>query len=188
VPRHWLKFKIAKNTSLAQYIANLSARLAQLEDLAKGTDDRKSVWLGGLFQPEAYVTATRQTVAHKNGWSLEQLSLSVALNQTSDVDAFSIEGESKPLVMISTADVIGLKLEGADWSDSGLTLNDGRPVALGASQLTWRKSDTVQSDKQTVNLPVYLNGDRADVLFAVDLVSVLGQDAVAQRGVCLTAA
>jgi len=188
VPRHWLKFKIAKNTSLAQYIANLSARLAQLEDLAKGADDRKSVWLGGLFQPEAYITATRQTVAHKNGWSLEQLSLSVALNQTSDVDAFSIEGNLKSSIPNATADVAGLKLEGADWSESGLTLNDGRPVALGASQLSWRKSDTVNSDKQTVNLPVYLNGDRADVLFAVDLVSVLGQDAVAQRGVCLTAA
>jgi dynein heavy chain 1 len=183
-----LKFKIAKNTSLAQYIANLSARLAQLEDLAKGTDDRKSVWLGGLFQPEAYITATRQTVAHKNGWSLEQLSLSVALNQTSDVDAFSIEGESKPSITNVMADVIGLKLEGTDWSESGLTLNDGRPIALGTSQLSWRKSDTVSSDKETVNLPVYLNGDRADVLFAVDLVSVLGQDEVAQRGVCLTAA
>jgi dynein heavy chain 1 len=116
------------------------------------------------------------------------LSLSVALNQSSDVDAFSIEGESKSSITNIMADVAGLKLEGADLSESGLTLNDGRPVALGASQLSWRKSDTISSDKKTVNLPVYLNGDRADVLFAVDLVSVLGQDAVAQRGVCLTAA
>jgi dynein heavy chain 1 len=104
------------------------------------------------------------------------------------VDAFSIEGKFKSSVRDIIANVTGLKLEGADWSDTGLTLNDGRPVALGASQLSWRKSDTVSSDKKTVNLPVYLNGDRADVLFAVDLVSVLGQDAVAQRGVCLTAA
>jgi dynein heavy chain 1 len=127
-------------------------------------------------------------VAHKNGWSLEQLSLSVALNQTSDVHAFSIEGESKSSITSTMTDVTGLKLEGADWSESGLTLNDGRPVALGAWQLSWRKTDTISSDKKTVNLPVYLNGDRADVLFAVDLASVLGQDAVAQRGVCLTAA
>jgi dynein heavy chain 1 len=183
-----LKFKIAKNTSLAQYIANLSARLAQLENLSKGTDDTTSVWLGGLFQPEAYITATRQTVAHKNGWSLEQLSLSVALNQTSDADAFIVEGESYLPFMSPEADSSGLKLEGADWDDSGLTLNDGRPVALGASQLSWRKTDTVDKQSKTVNLPVYLNGDRADVLFAVDLVSVLGQDAVAQRGACLTAA
>jgi dynein heavy chain 1 len=183
-----LKFKIARNTSLAQFIANLSARLAQLEGLAQGSDDRKSIWLGGLFQPEAYITATRQTVAHRNGWSLEQLSLSVTLNQTSDADAFVIDGEQDP----SSADwmianISGLKLEGADWTGSGLTLNDGRAVSLGASQLTWRKTDTVNGENKTVNLPVYLNGDRADVLFAVDLVSVLRQDAVAQRGVCLTA-
>ena len=91
--------------------------------------------------------------------------------------------------MTSTiADITGLKLEGADWSGSGLTLNDGRPVAVGASQLSWRKTDTVNIDSKTVNIPVYLNGNRADVLFAADLVSVLGQDTVAQRGVCLTAA
>jgi dynein heavy chain 1 len=184
-----LKFKIAKNTSIVQYIVNLSARLAQLEGLALGSDDRKSIWLGGLFQPEAYITATRQTVAHENGWSLEQLSLSLTLNQTSDADAFIINGEQD----LSSAegipaDISGLKLEGADWSESGLALNDGRAVALGAPQLTWRKTDTVNGKTKTVNLPVYLNGDRADVLFAVDLVSVLGQDAVAQRGVCLTAA
>jgi dynein heavy chain 1 len=104
------------------------------------------------------------------------------------VDAFSIEGTFKSSITNTIANLIGLKLEGADWSDSGLALNDGRPVALGASQLSWRKSDTVNSGKKTVNLPVYLNADRADVLFAVDLSSTLGQDAVAQRGVCLTAA
>jgi len=81
-----------------------------------------------------------------------------------------------------------LKLEGADWTNSGLTLNDGQPVSLGPSQLSWRKTFTLDSKSKTVNLPVYLNGDRSDVLFAVDLESTLGQDAVAQRGVCLTAA
>lgn len=183
-----MNFKIPKNTSLAQYIINLSARLAQLEELAKGTDKRQGVWLGGLFQPEAYITATRQTVAHKNGWSLEQLSLSLALKQSSDADDFSIEGKHPYSCSDIKADMTGLKLEGADWSDSGLMLNDGRPVALGVSQLSWTKTETISDNKSTVNLPVYLNGDRADVLFAVDLTSALGQDAVAQRGVCLTAA
>ena len=28
------------------------------------------VWLGGLFTPEAYITATRQYVAQANSWSL----------------------------------------------------------------------------------------------------------------------
>ena len=36
-----------------------------------------NVWLGGLFSPEAYVTASRQHVAQENKWSLEELQLKV---------------------------------------------------------------------------------------------------------------
>ncbi len=36
-----------------------------------------TVWLGGLFIPEAYITATRQYVAQANSWSLEELYLQV---------------------------------------------------------------------------------------------------------------
>lgn len=35
------------------------------------------MWLGGLFVPEAYITATRQFVAQANSYSLEELSLFV---------------------------------------------------------------------------------------------------------------
>lgn len=35
------------------------------------------VWLGGLFTPEAYITATRQYVAQANAWSLEELTLEI---------------------------------------------------------------------------------------------------------------
>jgi len=35
------------------------------------------VWLGGLFAPEAYITATRQCVAQANLWPLEELYLEV---------------------------------------------------------------------------------------------------------------
>ena len=36
------------------------------------------IWLGGLFTPEAYITATRQYVAQVNNWSLEELYLDVS--------------------------------------------------------------------------------------------------------------
>ena len=38
-----------------------------------------TVWMGGLFNPEAFVTATRQCVAQANTWSLEELSLDVTV-------------------------------------------------------------------------------------------------------------
>ena len=37
------------------------------------------MWLGGLFAPEAYITATRQCVAQANLWPLEELYLEVKI-------------------------------------------------------------------------------------------------------------
>lgn len=37
------------------------------------------VWLGGLLNPEAYITATRQCIAQANSWSLEELILDVTI-------------------------------------------------------------------------------------------------------------
>ena len=56
------------------------------------------VCLGGLFVPEAYITATRQYVAQANSWSLEELCLevNVTTSQSATLDAcsFGVTGES----------------------------------------------------------------------------------------------
>lgn len=55
------------------------------------------VCLGGLFVPEAYITATRQYVAQANSWSLEELCLevNVTTSQSATLDAcsFGVTGE-----------------------------------------------------------------------------------------------
>lgn len=54
-----------------------------------------NIWLGGLFVPEAYITATRQFVAQANGWSLEELALEISVSDsaaTTDKSSFSING------------------------------------------------------------------------------------------------
>jgi dynein heavy chain 1, cytosolic len=83
----------------------------------------------------------------------------------------------------------GLVLEGASWTTDKLTLNDGETVRLNPSQIRWvQKDETKAAEDATVNLPVYLNGDRSDVLFTVDLPFDSGTGAlVATRAVCLTA-
>jgi dynein heavy chain 1 len=78
---------------VSQWIPNFSQRLAQLERISPlEVFDDVEVWLGGLFYPEAYVTATRQAVAHRNGWSLETLHLRLDLNQTDSHEGFVVEG------------------------------------------------------------------------------------------------
>jgi dynein heavy chain 1, cytosolic len=63
-------------------------------------------------------------------------------------------------------------------------------VRLSASQIRWvqvTSETTVQADG-LANLPVYLNDDRSDVLFTVDLpFDGTSSSMVATRAVCLTA-
>ncbi len=55
------------------------------------------IWLGGLFAPEAYITATRQYVAQANSWSLEELYLDVSL-YTHCITCFKIALPSKSVL------------------------------------------------------------------------------------------
>lgn len=79
---------------VAQWIPDFASRLAQLEKIAQlETYIGVEVWLGGLFFPEAYVTATRQAVAQRNNWSLETLHLELVIDEPEDSSAFVVEGE-----------------------------------------------------------------------------------------------
>lgn len=61
--------------------------------------------LGGLFVPEAYITATRQYVAQANSWSLEELCLevNVTTSQSATLDAcsFGVTGELRSSASLS---------------------------------------------------------------------------------------
>lgn len=94
IPDHWRKYKVEKAMSVSEWIPNFSRRLAQLDHIS-GLENLNNieVWLGGLFYPEAYVTATRQAVAHRKKWSLETLHLQLDLEKVNDPEAFIIDGE-----------------------------------------------------------------------------------------------
>lgn len=91
---------------------------------------------------------------------------------------------STPLTILIA---IGLALEGAAWSTDRLVLNDGEAVRLNPSQIRWVQVEEL-SKSALVNLPVYLNNDRSDVLFTIDLpFDGTASALVAMRAVCLTA-
>lgn len=85
--------------------------------------------------------------------------------------------------------VTGLVLEGSTFAGNKLALNNGQSVRLGPSQLRWVQVEpTTNPSHSVVNLPVYLNDDRSDVLFTVNLpFEEEGVNLVAMRAVCLTA-
>ena len=104
VPSHWVKYKLPRGTSVGQFIADLVARLGQLESVASDPASRRAIWLGGLFQPEAYITATRQAIAHQKGWSLETLVMSLDLEESSGAEAFVVQGEFSGICLVCFAD------------------------------------------------------------------------------------
>lgn len=96
IPTHWIRYKVPRSMGVAQWIPDFAARLAQLEGISQMESFiGVKVWLGGLFFPEAYVTATRQAVAQRNSWSLETLYLNLDIDQPDDNSAFEVEGMSR---------------------------------------------------------------------------------------------
>jgi len=84
---------------MSEWIPDFARRLAQLDSLAKVDNlANVEVWLGGLFFPEAYITATRQAVAHRKKWSLETLHLRLDIERVNDPSAFVVEGTHLPII------------------------------------------------------------------------------------------
>lgn len=70
LPPSWRRYTIPRDTTVIQWITDFSLRVKQLQQVSQmvaqgGARELQSfvIWLGGLFNPEAYVTATRQCVA-----------------------------------------------------------------------------------------------------------------------------
>jgi dynein heavy chain 1 len=102
VPSPWLRFRLPRNIAVGQFISNLAARMGQLQVIASKQYKVPAIWLGGLFSPEAYLTATRQTVAHQKGWSLEQLELKLDVQETVGTEVFVVHGEHLQAVRVRT--------------------------------------------------------------------------------------
>lgn len=93
IPTHWRRYKVHKAMAVAEWISDFARRLGQLVHIASLDNmSNVEVWLGGLFFPEAYITATRQAVAHRKRWSLETLQLQLDLERVNDPGAFIVEG------------------------------------------------------------------------------------------------
>lgn len=179
IPQAWRKYDVPKTMSLPQWISDFRLRLVQLNNVTQESTKTRfelfSVNLGQLFVPSAYLTATRQAIANRNKISLENLSLSLHVEDGgASLGAFVVEG---------------LRLEGATWTGKAIELNDGSTTNLDKSSLTWSSvaENNVEANENVVPLSVYLNSDRSVHLFAVRLKAKqnLTAGTVAKRAVAL---
>jgi dynein heavy chain 1 len=199
IPGSWIAYTVRKDTTLSQWLPDLSRRLEQLEAYAQG--GLTSTNMGLLFHPSAYITATRQATAQKNGWSLETLRMRIDLGRTEHEGGFSITGQSddgsRLGILDSSADTkhiayntTGLQLEGGEISDGLLSLNNGSATDIPQSSIIWeRKGERVVNQVSSVDLPLYINGERRTLLATIEvgLSARLNRVKVIQRGCCLKA-
>ncbi|CAH0687822.1 unnamed protein product [Spodoptera exigua] len=186
LPGSWRRYAVARGCTVQQWVGDFAHRVTQLAAVsdavaAMGAKRLQSipVWLGGLLNPEAYITATRQCVAQANSWSLEELHLQV-----------TIPDPGTPTENAQTEwsfSVTGLKLQGATVKGNRLLLTNTIMVDLPHTVLTWIRGPETSTGGQSLTLPVYLNSARSELLFTVRLPIAPGQEphAFYERGVAL---
>jgi len=170
----WLRYVVPEGLPVAQWIADFSLRIKQLVDIVKHVAAGKSlaelrVWIGGLFVPEAFITATRQAVAQSNGWALERLVL--------QMDVRAGDGDM-PADRKNAFFVTGLRIEGATVNGRVCQLVESAFTTHKLALLRWILGDDTpgQPQKSEVNLALYLNTTRANLINVVGFAPEQGVD------------
>ncbi|CAM9242548.1 unnamed protein product, partial [Chrysoparadoxa australica] len=184
VPERWSGRFVAAPLAAGAWLEDLGQRLSHLKELseAKENESGATYWLGGLFSPEAFITATRQFVAQANGCSLDELSLSFHVGSSKELEHNA-----------SSFAISGLVLEGASWDDnlSQLAVSSQHSTPLPISELSWVKTDNSsggpESEGAPVVVPLYLNSSRMDLIVEVGLTrpAAVSVDMWRQRGTAL---
>jgi len=159
VPKAWRRFAMAEVTA-TEYLADMVKRLDQLQAVVACSSLQKHrLWYGGLFFPEAFLTASRQAVAQQKQVSLEELNLVVQIGGSATGD--------------DVFEMTGLQMEGAAWGDTQLCVTEELTVALPNLWLRWVHIDSAECKQAADNLrvPVYLNTSRGLLISAFALKS-----------------
>lgn len=107
VPENWKSRAYPSMYSLAQWYSDLLLRIKELDMWVGDFQLPSAVWLGGLFNPQSFLTSIMQTTARKNEWPLDKMCLSVdVLKKTRDELAGAPREGSY---------LYGLYMEGARW-------------------------------------------------------------------------
>jgi len=118
VPVSWERIAYPSLKPLAAWTVNLLKRHKQIFDWTESLQLPKVLWLPGLFNPQSFLTAIMQTMARKNEWPLDKMTLltDVMKKMVEEFDQSSRDG----------AFVYGMYLEGARWDTQSAQLEESR--------------------------------------------------------------
>lgn len=79
---------------------------------------------------------------------------------------------------------IDLCLIGASSSSNVVIINDGSSTKLQPCSLRWVQNAD-ENDSSSVKIPVYLDAERAELLFVINVKANVARSVLAQRGVAV---
>ncbi|EFN51784.1 hypothetical protein CHLNCDRAFT_37234 [Chlorella variabilis] len=182
VPESWALVGYPSLRALASWMQNLLQRVSQIQDWCSNLTVPKSVWLSGLFNPQSFLTAVKQTTARRNEWPLDRTVIVTEVTKKyslDQVDAPSREG----------AFVHGLVLEGASWDDKLGMLEESKPKQL-LTQMPIMLIKAVPAEKEpkdgVYQCPVYFTERRfREEVFTAQLRTKRPWTSWTEAGVCL---
>ncbi|XP_049715502.1 dynein axonemal heavy chain 9 isoform X3 [Elephas maximus indicus] len=107
VPEPWARRAYPSTAKLAAWFLDLLNRIKELEAWTGDFALPTTVWLTGFFNPQSFLTAIMQSMARKNEWPLDQMSLQCDVTKKNREEFRSPPREG--------AYVHGLFMEGACW-------------------------------------------------------------------------
>ncbi|KAJ3597932.1 hypothetical protein NHX12_001448 [Muraenolepis orangiensis] len=150
VPESWAKLSYPSTKTLQQWFLDVVCSCRELDSWSQDLVLPAVVWLPGLFNPQAFLTAVMQSTARKNRWPLDQMSLSVDVTKKTKEDYGHPPREG--------AYVHGLFMEGARWDTQEGVLSEGllRELTSAMPVLYVRAGPSDQWDlTNTYECPVY---------------------------------
>ncbi|XP_015187538.1 PREDICTED: dynein beta chain, ciliary-like [Polistes dominula] len=118
VPPLWNRLAYPSNLSLSSWFTDMLNRVGELASWTSDFNLPSSVWLGGFFNPQSFLTAIMQQTARKNEWPLDKMCLhcEVTTKQKEEVTAPPREGSY----------INSLYMEGARWDIETGVITDAR--------------------------------------------------------------
>ena len=161
IPSKWKIYTIHPSLTVSQWISDFGERCRRISDFASNDPVRYTeveINLGFLLYPGAFITATRQSVARKLKYPLERLQMSLDL--ADDSRSGSAESADGASYLIG-----GLNLESCQLNNGRLELLHGKlRSSIGTHRLWWKKCEAHTEPKHAMQLPLYLNPSRNELL------------------------
>ncbi|XP_032374898.1 dynein heavy chain 11, axonemal isoform X1 [Etheostoma spectabile] len=107
VPDSWARLAYPSTKTLAHWLNDLMCSCRELDSWTQDLVLPAVVWLSGLFNPQSFLTAVLQSIARKNQWPLDKMTLTVDVTKKTKDDFGHPPREG--------AYIHGLFMEGACW-------------------------------------------------------------------------